>query len=223
VPEQLSAGGSTGAWTSSSTGGSERPLVEIRRSARRRRTVSAYRDGDRSIVLVPAGLPAKEEARLVERMLARLDAKDSRRAAPSDESLGRRARELSRRYLGGRARPRSVRWSTTQQKRWGSCTPADGSIRISVRLHGMPGWVLDYVLVHELVHLLEADHSERFWAEVARYPQAERARGFLEGYVTGARAGGAAGELPTDVDGDADPAGDADGDADEGADAAGSA
>ncbi|HSP36276.1 MAG TPA: M48 family metallopeptidase [Frankiaceae bacterium] len=184
------------------------PEVEIRRSARRRRTVSAYRDGDRSVVLVPAGLPAKEEARLVARMLARLDAKDSRRAAPRDATLARRAAELSRRYFGGRARPASVRWSTVQQRRWGSCTPADRSIRISSRLAGMPGWVLDYVLVHELAHLLEADHSARFWSEVARYPHAERARGFLEGYVAGAVAGGSAGgsdSLPFgDVDGEAE-------------------
>lgn len=182
----------------------QEPKVEIRRSTRRRRTVSAYRDGDRSIVLVPAGLPAQEERRLVRRMLDRLDAKDERKAAPSDEALARRARELSRRYLGGRARPASVRWSTSQRRRWGSCTPADRSIRISTRLAAMPGWVLDYVLVHELVHLLEADHSERFWAEVARYPAAERARGFLEGYVAGARGGAEAGELPTtDADEDA--------------------
>lgn len=181
--------------------------VEIRRSTRRRRTVSAYRDGERSIVLVPAGLPASEEARLVEKMLARLDAKDLRRTAPSDAALRRRATDLSRRYLGGRARPATVRWSTTQQRRWGSCTPSERSIRISVRLHEMPGWVLDYVLIHELVHLLEADHGPRFWAEVARYPQAERARGFLEGYVYGARAD-SGGEVPTS---DADDDGDADG------------
>jgi predicted metal-dependent hydrolase len=185
----------------------QEPDVEIRRSARRRRTVSAYRENGRSIVLVPAGLPPKEEARLVRRMLDRLDAKDEKKAAPSDDALTRRARELSRRHLGGRARPASVRWSAAQRRRWGSCTPAERSIRISTRLVGMPAWVLDYVLVHELVHLLHADHGEQFWAEVARYPEAERARGFLEGYVAGAR-GGDADELPTsDADEITDDAG----------------
>ncbi|MDQ1632533.1 MAG: hypothetical protein QOC80_2505 [Frankiaceae bacterium] len=180
--------------------------VEIRRSSRRRRTVSAYRDGDRSVVLVPAGLPAAEEARLVARMLAKLDAKDARHDRPDDAALRRRALDLSRRHLDGRAKPATVRWVTNQRRRWGSCTPAESSIRISTRLHDMPGWVLDYVLVHELVHLLEADHGPRFWREVARYPQAERARGFLEGYVNGATAAGARGgsaedELPgPDVD-----------------------
>jgi hypothetical protein len=45
----------------------------------------------------------------------------------------------------------------------------------------MPEYVVDYVLVHELVHLLEPGHDARFWSLVARYPRAERARGFLEG------------------------------------------
>ena len=65
------------------------------------------------------------------------------------------------------------------QSRWGSCTPADGSVRISVRLAPFPLWVLDYVLVHELAHLAVADHSPRFWALVDRYPLSERARGYL--------------------------------------------
>jgi predicted metal-dependent hydrolase len=74
-----------------------------------------------------------------------------------------------------------VRWSAIQQSRWGSCTPTDRSIRISDRLRGVPQWVLDYVLVHELAHLLIIDHRPEFWALVQRYPRSERARGFLDG------------------------------------------
>jgi predicted metal-dependent hydrolase len=170
--------------------------VEVRRSSRRRRTVSAYRDGDRSIVLVPAGLSRREEERLVAQMLEKLAAREARRRGPSDDDLKRRAGELSRRYFAGRARPSSVRWSTAQQRRWGSCTPSDASIRLSSRLQSLPSFVQDYVLVHELAHLLEPNHSPAFWALVGSYPQAERARGFLEGFLHGARSAEDAESLP---------------------------
>ena len=156
------------------------PQVEVRRSARRRRTVSAYRDGDRTVVLVPARMSRAEERRWVALMLERLAAQDAK-LRPSDEDLMARARELSRRWLDGRARPRTVRWATNQAQRWGSCTPSDGSIRLSTRLQGMPTFVVDYVLVHELAHLLAPGHGPEFWAEVERYPRTERARGYLEG------------------------------------------
>jgi hypothetical protein len=68
-----------------------------------------------------------------------------------------------------------------QGSRWGSCTPVDRTIRLSDRLQGMPGWVLDYVLVHELVHLRVPGHGADFWAEVEQFPRTERARGYLEG------------------------------------------
>jgi predicted metal-dependent hydrolase len=45
----------------------------------------------------------------------------------------------------------------------------------------MPEWVVDYVLLHELAHLLERGHTRTFWRLVDRYPKAERAKGFLEG------------------------------------------
>ncbi len=45
----------------------------------------------------------------------------------------------------------------------------------------MPDWVVDYVLLHELTHLLEAGHTKSFWQLVDRYPRAERAKGYLEG------------------------------------------
>lgn len=74
-------------------------------------------------------------------------------------------------------------WVGNQTTRWGSCTPASGTIRISTRLQQMPSWVLDYVLVHELAHLLAPGHGKDFWALVRGYPRTERARGYLEGFV----------------------------------------
>jgi len=159
--------------------------VEVRRSARRRRTVSAtVRDG-RIIVMVPASLTAAEEAEWVEKMVAKLRGKRGT-GQLSDAALMKRSRELSAEFLQGRARPTSVRWVTNQRSRWGSCTPSTGEIRISDRVASMPGWVRDYVLVHELAHLLVAGHDERFWAWVHRFPRAERAMGYLEGYSAAA-------------------------------------
>jgi predicted metal-dependent hydrolase len=167
--------------TSTSTSTTEpATTVDVRRSARRRRTVSAYRDGDRTVVLIPARMSRAEERQWVAVMLERLARQDAR-LRPSDDELLARARELSRRHLGGRARPTSVRWVTNQGSRWGSCTPMDGTVRLSTRLQGMPSWVVDYVLVHELAHLLVPGHGPDFWAEVERYPRTERARGYLEG------------------------------------------
>lgn len=154
--------------------------VEVRRSRRRTSTVSAYRDGDRTIVAIPARFSRAQEREWVAKMLERLADKERRRR-PSDTQLVERARELSDRYLGGRARPSSVRWSSNQGRRWGSCTLIDGSIRISDRVQGMPEWVLDYVLLHELAHLLHAGHGPGFWTLLDAYPRTERARGFLEG------------------------------------------
>jgi hypothetical protein len=162
------------------------PEVEVRRSKRRRRTVSAYRDGDRIVVMIPASLSRAEEAEWVQTMLTRLERSEQRRR-PSDDGLLQRALALSDRYLGGLATPESVRWVENQQSRWGSCTPGDRTIRLSVRLQGMPAWVIDYVLVHELAHLLEGGHDERFWAWVDRYPQAERAKGYLLGWSAAAK------------------------------------
>jgi predicted metal-dependent hydrolase len=165
------------------------PRVEVRRSTRRRRTVSAYREGDRIVVLLPARLSRREEAEWVETMVARVERAEARRR-PSDDDLMRRARGLSDTWLEGRAVPATVRWVDNQRSRWGSCTPVDRSIRLSSRLREMPGWVVDYVLVHELAHLLEAGHNARFWSWVDRYPQAERAKAWLDGYSAGARLEG---------------------------------
>lgn len=160
--------------------------VEVRRSKRRRRTVSAYRDGERIVVLIPASMSRTEEAEWVETMVARVE-RSERRQVPSDEELWDRALWLNDRYLGGLAMPSTVRWVSNQTQRWGSCTPADRTIRLSERLQGMPPWVVDYVVVHELAHLLEPGHDKAFWSWVDRYPHAERAKGFLLGWSAAVR------------------------------------
>lgn len=162
------------------------PGVEVRRSARRRRTVSAYRDGDTVVVLIPDKFSVAEEKAWVAKMLQRLEARRGKRFR-SDEQLLARARDLIQRYFVKPVEPVSVRWVSNQRGRWGSCTPADGTIRLSNRLAGMPEWVIDYVLVHELAHLVEPGHTTAFWRIVDAYPQAQRAKGFLEGVAAAGR------------------------------------
>jgi predicted metal-dependent hydrolase len=166
------------------------PRVEVRRSARRRRTVTAYRERDAIVVLVPQTMSRADERRFVDDLVRKVLAREAKGSAPQrDPELAERARLLADRYLtqelGHPPRPLSVTWVRNQNQRWGSCTPSTRTIRLSHRLQPMPSWVVDYVLVHELAHLAEPTHSARFWQLVARYPAAEKAKGFLEGYLAG--------------------------------------
>jgi predicted metal-dependent hydrolase len=186
-PDRRPSAASTAAVPAARTAPRAATEVEVRRSARRRRTVTAYRENGRTVVLIPAAFSAAEERRWVDQMVAKLQTREDRkrRALASDEDLMVRALELSDAHLDGRAVPASIRWVDNQNRRWGSCTPADRSIRLSSRLRGMPEFVVDYVLVHELAHLLEASHDQHFWSLVRAYPHADRALGFLEGVEHG--------------------------------------
>ena len=161
--------------------------VEVRRSARRTRTVAAFWEDGTAVVAIPARFTAAQEKEWVHRMLAKLQRQGERRAAAgrrrpaSDEALAAHAAELSAKYFGGRAVPTSVRWVSNQNSRWGSATPAEGTIRLSDKLRSMPQWVVDYVLLHELAHLLVAGHNVAFWKLLEAYPETQRAKAFLEG------------------------------------------
>lgn len=138
------------------------------------------------MILVPSGLSASTEAELVERMVTKLRKADERRESQKggdNERLAERARKLSWRWLDGEAQAASVRWVPAMRTRWASCTPEDGTIRVSTLLRSVPDYVLDYVLVHELAHLIvPGGHPPEFWELVYRFPRTERAIGFLEAY-----------------------------------------
>jgi predicted metal-dependent hydrolase len=151
--------------------------VKVVRSPRRRKTVQAREADGHLEVLIPAWMSQAEEKHWVAEMRRRFN----KRTAPmDDDALFCHAAALA--YKHDLPQPRAVSWSARQGKRWGSCTPATGAIRISDRLTVAPGWVLDYVLLHELAHLVVPGHGPRFRALVARHPHAERARGFLEAW-----------------------------------------
>jgi predicted metal-dependent hydrolase len=155
------------------------PEIRVIRSARRKKTVAAKWDGDVVEIRAPANIPERELQEIIDKLTARLTKNRARKQHASDDDLARRARSLNREYFGGGLRFESIRYVTNQNHRFGSCTPAHGTIRLSDRLKRYPEWVLDYVIVHELAHLIHPNHSAAFWAAVNRYALTERARGFL--------------------------------------------
>ncbi len=156
----------------------------VRRTARRKSGLSAFWEAGQAVVAVPAKLTLEDEQYWIPHMVEKLEKSQRNRqfhTAASDEALMQRSLELSSKYLGSRAVPASVRWVDNQNGRWGSATPASQAIRISHHVQGMPQWVVDYVLLHELAHLIHPNHSTAFWAELACYPELERAKAFLAG------------------------------------------
>lgn len=190
--------------------------VVVRRSVRRRRTVAAFWEDGSAIVAIPAHFTKAQESEWVRRMLDKLKRQGEsrtqgagRRRPASDAALAVHASELSSKYLGGRAIPTSVRWVSNQKSRWGSATPSDGTIRLSDKLRAMPQWVIDYVLLHELAHLLVAGHNAAFWRLLEAYPETHRAKAFLEGVAFATSRG-----LGPDEEGTGEPAVGWDADAD---------
>jgi predicted metal-dependent hydrolase len=147
--------------------------VEVVRSRKRRKTIQAYEVGGVLRVAIPASCTAEEEAHWVGVMVKRFE----RRRSTETVDLTERARALAARFE--LPVPTLIKWVDNQNSLWGSCTMVDGAIRISSRLAAMPRWVLDYVIVHELVHLVVPGHGPAFNELVDKYPKAERARGYL--------------------------------------------
>lgn len=153
--------------------------VRVITSTRRRKTVSARVVDGEIEVRVPAGLPPLVQTEYVDGLVAKLE---RGRETKAIDLVARSHRLAAQHDL---PMPTSIDWSSRQNKRWGSCAPASGNILISHRLSQMPSWVLDFVIVHELAHLVEYYHNRRFYELVARYPRAERADGFLDAVSLG--------------------------------------
>jgi hypothetical protein len=155
--------------------------IVVIRSNRRKKNVSAYRQGGRIVVSIPARMSKADERAMVPEMVAKIRAQEAV-ATMSEESLQIRAGQLLEEFAPEIVlRPASVNWRAMRE-RWGSCTSLDRSIRISDRLKGAPDYVLDYVLFHEAIHLEYFDHGEQFKQLLARFPLEAQAEAYLQGY-----------------------------------------
>jgi predicted metal-dependent hydrolase len=150
--------------------------IIVKRSSRRKKTIQARMVDGIMEVLAPASISNKDLEGYISRLQLRLEL----HSIPRDDSyLDERAGYLNRKYFNGELSWESIKYSYRQERRRGSCTVSDRTIRISHRLAKMPRWVEDYVIVHELAHLIEPNHGKHFRSLVKRYPLAERAIGFL--------------------------------------------
>jgi len=147
--------------------------VQVIRSKRRTKSYAGRLVGGVLRVTVPAWMSGADERRAVAEMTARFHRK------LSAERVDLRARMHQLHRAHGLPEAEQIRWSDDMTGRWASCTPATSTIRVSSRIAAFPTWVVDYVLVHEMAHLLHAGHGPEFWAAVGVYPKAERAIGYL--------------------------------------------
>lgn len=165
------------------SGGAE---IRVVRSSRRKRSISAYREQGAIVIQVPARLPNSKVSEVIPEMVEKILSREAREKI-SDEDLFHRAHKILARYLPEfTIAPVSVTWRPMNE-RWGSCTTVDRTIRISDRLNGAPDYVVDYLLVHELIHLMIPDHGAQFESILARFELGEKAAAYLDGYEAGAR------------------------------------
>ncbi len=160
-------------------------IVEVKRSYRRTQTISAILRDDRMVLHIPYNLSEEQEALWIERMKSTLLSKQRKKEEDAAKYLDELAREINLKYFQGRASLLSINYSTRQKKIFGSCSPRKGTIRISRQVRLFPSWVQEYVVFHEMAHLIYPNHSRGFWTLVKQYPLWEKARGFLIGYVHG--------------------------------------
>jgi len=165
------------------SGGAE---IRVIRSSRRKRSISAYREQGAIVIQVPARLSHSKVSEVIPEMVEKILTREAREKI-SDQDLFQRALQLLADYLPEfTVAPVSVTWRPMNE-RWGSCTTLDRTIRISDRLNGAPDYVIDYLLVHELIHLMIADHGPDFESLLARFELGEKASAYLDGYEAGAR------------------------------------
>ena len=111
----------------------------------------------RLTIKLPKGINRFERSQLIKTTCSRLIAKDYL------PTVKQRVFELNERFFQMEIKDVKLKYNSSN---WGSCS-SNKIINLSTRLLFAPAPVIDYVIIHELAHLVEANHSNRFWDLVA--------------------------------------------------------
>ncbi len=153
--------------------------IKVHRSRRRKRTVSARLVKDILLVRAPENIPEIHLQKVISELKSKIERKQIKEELNKQDNLAQRAEEFNLQYFGNKLKINSIEYVSGQTSKFGCCNYRTGRIRISHRIGAMPKWVRDYVIIHELAHLVEPNHSKAFWDIVNCYKLSERARGYL--------------------------------------------
>lgn len=158
--------------------GAELTLVVERKRVKH---VNARLRGSTLSVSAPPAIPEAALEPIILDLARRLVRRERRQRVNAEED----ALALARTVAASFPRPPEVAealFVTTQQARWGSYSPATGTIRLHAALREMPRWVLEAIVAHELAHAVHPDHSPAFRSLLRRAcPETDRAEAFLAG------------------------------------------
>ncbi len=182
-----SNGGEFGEFVELTLPGIDEGEILVIRSKRRKKSISAYRQGGRIVISIPARLSKADEKAIVPEMIAKIRSQESA-VTPGEADLAERIDQLLTELAPEiSARPSCVNWRPMRE-RWGSCTGVDRTIRISDRLKLAPKYALDYVLFHEAIHLHIFDHGSEFAEILSRFEESELASAYLDGFEAAERS-----------------------------------
>jgi len=152
--------------------------IKVIRSSKRKKTIQAKIADGKFLIYLPSGLTKNEEEKWIRAMIDKNEKQKIRNKLNTTSELKKRADKLNEKYFE-KSLDFNIKYVTNQNTKFGSCTPKIKMIRISDKLATMPRWVQDYVIIHELAHLLYPNHSKEFWKKVNQFNYVERAKGYL--------------------------------------------
>jgi len=156
--------------------------VEVIKSKKRKRTVSARVVAKKVLeVRVPQEMKKTHIEDHVRYLKRKVEKGLKKKIGDHQKYLDARGEYLNQTYFAGQLRF-NIKFVSNQNVVFGSTSPKRRVVRVSSRLMDVPEWVRDYVLIHELAHLVEPNHSDAFWELVNQYRLSERARGYLKAY-----------------------------------------
>jgi len=163
--------------------------IKIVRSKKRFRTVSARLTEDVLLVQAPEYLQEERLERIVDQFKTKFERKRLKTELDKSNDLLERANKINARYFANKLKVDSIEYVWNQKSKFGCCNWRAARIRISDKISLMPGWVRDYVILHEMAHLVHPNHGKDFWKIVSGYRLTERARGYLLAFGHNAHGG----------------------------------